>query len=193
MVRGPRAILIALAVATSLAGCSSSSFDPENLTDKLDFLNPKKKLAGDRKPVFPNGVPGVQQGVPPELMKGYQSPSEPQVAADGQGQGGPGGQGGAAGRGAKSAQAGQAAVQPGAGAEEGQEAPPPKPKRVAAKPKPKPQPSPQAEPAQEPAPQRTAVPQQGQLAPWPNAPPPPATNTAQPAWPASPAPGTFQR
>jgi len=185
MVRGPRAILIALAVAMPLAACSSSSFDPENLTDKLDFLNPKKKLAGDRKPVFPDGVPGVQQGVPPELMKGYQAPAEPQTADAGRGQGRPGGA-----QGAQPAQAGQAGAQP--GAEEGQ-APPPKPKRVAAKPKPKPQPRPQADPAQEP-PQRTAVPQQQpQLAPWPNSPPPPPTNTAQPAWPASPAPGTFQR
>jgi hypothetical protein len=180
MVRGPRAILIALAVAMPLAACSS--FDPENLTDKLDFLDTKKKLAGDRKPVFPNGVPGVQQGVPPELVKGYQAPPEPQTAAA-EGQGGQGGQGGAQ-------SSGQTAAQP--AAEDGQE-PPPKPKRVAAKPKP--QPRPQAEPAQEPQaqPQRTAVPQQQpQLAPWPNA-PPPATNTAQPAWPSAPAPGTFQR
>src|SRR5277367_2692177 len=65
--------LIAAAVLVSLsgalAGCSSSlsSFDP---TDLLDFLDTKKKLPGDRKPVFPDGVPGLEQGVPKELYKG---------------------------------------------------------------------------------------------------------------------------
>jgi hypothetical protein len=38
----------------------------------LDFLDTKKKLAGDRKPVFPEGVPGLEQGVPKELYKGSQ-------------------------------------------------------------------------------------------------------------------------
>ncbi len=30
----------------------------------LDFLDTKKKLPGERKPVFPDGVPGLEQGVP---------------------------------------------------------------------------------------------------------------------------------
>ena len=61
------AVLIALCGA--LAGCSSgfSSFDPSDL---LDFLDTKKKLPGERKPVFPDGVPGLEQGVPRELYKG---------------------------------------------------------------------------------------------------------------------------
>jgi hypothetical protein len=65
--------LIAAAVLVSLsgalAGCSSglSSWDP---TDLLDFLDTKKKLPGDRKPVFPDGVPGLEQGVPKDLYKG---------------------------------------------------------------------------------------------------------------------------
>src|ERR1700754_1671796 len=60
------AVLIALSGA--LAGCSSASgWDP---TDLLDFLDTKKKLPGDRKPVFPDGVPGLEQGVPKELYKG---------------------------------------------------------------------------------------------------------------------------
>jgi hypothetical protein len=61
------AVLIALSGA--LAGCSSglSSWDP---TDLLDFLDTKKKLPGERKPVFPEGVPGLEQGVPKELYKG---------------------------------------------------------------------------------------------------------------------------
>ncbi|MCC8958427.1 hypothetical protein H8B02_34905, partial [Bradyrhizobium sp. Pear77] len=68
--------LIAAAVLTALcsvlAGCGGggmSNFDPSDL---LDFLDTKKKLAGDRKPVFPEGVPGLEQGVPKELYKGSQ-------------------------------------------------------------------------------------------------------------------------
>jgi len=60
------AVLIALSGA--LAGCGSTgSFDPSDL---LDFLDTKKKLPGDRKPVFPEGVPGLEQGVPKDLYKG---------------------------------------------------------------------------------------------------------------------------
>jgi hypothetical protein len=61
------AVLIALSGA--LAGCAGSltNFDPSDL---LDFLDTKKKLPGDRKPVFPEGVPGLEQGVPKELYKG---------------------------------------------------------------------------------------------------------------------------
>jgi hypothetical protein len=61
------AVLIALSGA--LAGCSSSitNWDP---TDLLDFLDTKKKLPGERKPVFPDGVPGLEQGVPKNLYKG---------------------------------------------------------------------------------------------------------------------------
>ena len=61
------AVLVALSGA--LAGCSSSlgSWDPSDL---LDFLDTKKKLPGERKEVFPDGVPGLEQGVPKELYKG---------------------------------------------------------------------------------------------------------------------------
>ncbi len=64
--------LIAAAVLMSLSGvlggCGSlGNWDP---TDLLDFLDTKKKLPGDRKPVFPEGVPGLEQGVPKELYKG---------------------------------------------------------------------------------------------------------------------------
>jgi hypothetical protein len=38
----------------------------------LDFLDTKKKVPGDRKPVFPEGVPGLEQGVPKQLYKGSQ-------------------------------------------------------------------------------------------------------------------------
>src|ERR1035437_6295349 len=61
------AVLIALSGA--LAGCSSSlsNFDPSDL---LDFLDTKKKPPGERKPVSPDGWPGLEQGVPKELYKG---------------------------------------------------------------------------------------------------------------------------
>ena len=61
------AVLIAL--TTVLVGCSSggvSSWDP---SDMLDWLDTKKKLKGERKPVFPDGVPGLEQGVPKDLYK----------------------------------------------------------------------------------------------------------------------------
>jgi hypothetical protein len=60
-----------IAIVPALAGCGSlDNFD----MDSLDFfhLNDKKKLPGERKEVFPGGVPGVTQGIPPEYMKGNQ-------------------------------------------------------------------------------------------------------------------------
>jgi outer membrane biosynthesis protein TonB len=51
-------------LALTLGGCET--FD--SVTDMFDT---KKKLPGDRKPVFPEGVPGVSQGIPAELQKGY--------------------------------------------------------------------------------------------------------------------------
>jgi len=72
--RRPHQRLIAatllIAFAGALGGCSSGfggGFDP---TDMLDWLDTKKKLPGDRKAVFPEGVPGMDQGVPKELYKG---------------------------------------------------------------------------------------------------------------------------
>lgn len=81
MRRTPRLIAAAVLIAFTgvLGGCSS--FDP---SDMLDFLDTKKKLPGDRKPVFPEGVPGLEQGVPKELYKGAQQqpdPNAPAVAA----------------------------------------------------------------------------------------------------------------
>jgi len=67
----------ALSLALALAGCES--FDPTAIFD-TDIFNPKKKLPGERRPVFPDGTPGVPQGVPAELVKGYQAPAEPAAA-----------------------------------------------------------------------------------------------------------------
>src|ERR1700676_5038968 len=63
------AAFVLIALCGALAGCSGglSSFDPSDL---LDWLDTKKKLPGDRKPVFPDGVPGLEQGVPKQLYKG---------------------------------------------------------------------------------------------------------------------------
>jgi outer membrane biosynthesis protein TonB len=62
----------ALSLGLLLAGCES--FDPTAIFD-AEIFNTKKKLPGERKPVFPEGTPGVPQGVPQELVKGYQAPA----------------------------------------------------------------------------------------------------------------------
>jgi outer membrane biosynthesis protein TonB len=68
----PTAVMLALGL--SLAACSSNGeFDP---TDITNIFNTKKPLPGERRAVFPEGVPGVPQGVPPDLVKGYQPPLE---------------------------------------------------------------------------------------------------------------------
>jgi hypothetical protein len=71
----------ALALLFALGACTAGGqFDPTEVVS-TDIFNTKKKLAGDREPVFPQGVPGAESGVPPDLVKGYQPPPEP-VAAE---------------------------------------------------------------------------------------------------------------
>jgi hypothetical protein len=70
-----------LSLGLALGGCAD--FDLDKIGDKLDpfGLTKKKPLPGERKDVFPSGVPGVSQGVPPELTRGYQAPAaEPDPA-----------------------------------------------------------------------------------------------------------------
>jgi len=67
----------ALGLGLTLAGCDD--FDPTAIFDS-DIFNTKKPLPGQRHPVFPEGTPGVSQGVPPELVKGYQQPAEAAAA-----------------------------------------------------------------------------------------------------------------
>jgi len=70
MRRTPRLISAAVLIAlgSALSGCGSTSgWDP---TDMLDFLDTKKPLPGERKKVFPEGVPGLEQGVPKNLYRG---------------------------------------------------------------------------------------------------------------------------
>jgi hypothetical protein len=136
--------------------------------DTFEIFDSKKKLTGERKPVFPEGVPGVASGVPPELMKGYHEPEggglDPAKAAA------------------------EAAAEPAAKPKkpkpelkpELKPEPKPAPQRTASKPAPKPASDPYGaaptraaapEPAQQPAPQAAT-------APWPSAQP-------QSAWPAA--------
>ncbi|HWK97240.1 MAG TPA: hypothetical protein VNR39_17630 [Pseudolabrys sp.] len=73
MRRLPRIALLSLLVlaAPALSGCAN--FDPDNLD--IFGLNEKKKLPGERKDLFPEGVPGVSQGIPAEYRMGAQQPA----------------------------------------------------------------------------------------------------------------------
>jgi hypothetical protein len=178
-----RPVVIAVTVIglASLVAACSDDFD----MDKLDVfhLNEKKKLPGTREELFPGGVPGVSNGVPAELVKGYKpadeaaaSPDEPKPAA----------------------------------AEEPKAKPKPKPKVVRRAPshaptqvtvQPKKQQPAQQQQAQDPAWQNAPAPQPAAQSPWPasqpaqtgtNAPWPSAPQQPS-AWPTAPAPGTFQK
>ena len=151
MRRMQRIVLLAtfVAVVPVLSGCAN--FDPESL-DIFGFGD-KKKLPGDRKPVFPEGVPGVTQGVPTQYIKGNQPPADAVLGAD------------------------QVAPPAAAPAEEAKPEPAakPKPKRkVAAKPKPAAPAQPVSEEPQQANPQQGSAPASGSSAAWP-APPPAGT------------------
>lgn len=179
-------------IAPVITGCAD--FD----MDKLDVfhLNEKKKLPGKRIPLFPNGVPGVSQGIPPEYMKGYQPP--PDQTADGTL-----GQPGAAAPGTNvaTAQPGEqrtAAVTPVQSKSEPKAKPKPKAPvrhKVKHKPKPKPKaraPQPVSQPQQNapwPAPGQQPPQQQNNSAPWPA----PQSTPDNSAWPAPPPTGTFSK
>lgn len=173
-----RIVTLAALGAFGIALSACTDFDP----DKLDVfhLNEKKKLPGERKELFPGGVPGVTQGIPQEYMMGNQpqpetaqapTPEQPKPAAE-------------------------AATEKKTAAVEAEPEPKPKPK---AKRKPKPHPA--ANPAQQPQQasgqtQPPAWPQDQQAAPQQAQSPWPAqqgqASTAAP-WPSAPAPGTFSR
>ena len=172
------AVLAALLLAApALSGCEN--FDP----DKLDVfgLNEKKKLPGERKALFPEGVPGVAQGVPPEYLKGNQPAPDAAAAETTLPPGSKVNPGDTDASAVLKPEAKTAAVEP---------AETPKPKR---KPKatPKPataqqapaqvtiQPAAQGQPQQSPWPAQNQPPQQAQ-SPWPDA---NQTNNSSP-WPA---------
>lgn len=184
-----RIVLLAgmIALAPVLAGCED--FD----MDKLDIfhLNEKKKLPGERKELFPGGVPGVTQGIPPEYMKGNQPPPDTaqtplpgEAAATGTPP--PGGQAGAS-----TPQTKTAVAEPGTApapkiAAEPMTKPKPKPKRKTKVHKPAPAAA-QAQPSTQsqgngqqklepwPTQKQQPAPQQPGMAPWPTAP----SNSAQ--------------
>jgi hypothetical protein len=70
MVRFARAIVVAAAFALPLGGCVN--FDPQEWLAG-DWFGNKKPLPGERKELFPGGVPGVARGVPQDLVKGNQA------------------------------------------------------------------------------------------------------------------------
>jgi len=72
----------ALALVLVLAACTAGGqFDPTEVVSG-DIFNTKKKISGEREPVFPQGVPGAETGVPPDLVRGYQPPPEAPALAD---------------------------------------------------------------------------------------------------------------
>ncbi|MFZ2091497.1 MAG: hypothetical protein WAU99_07165 [Pseudolabrys sp.] len=147
----------------ALTACSSG-FDP----DKLDFLglNEKKKLPGERKEVFPGGVTGVSQGIPPEYVKGNQptadSAATPAAEPDKK----------------------TAAVEPEPKPKPKPKRPPKPPTQITVQPAQQQQPAPWPQQNQQPAPQ-----QQQSQAPWPAQ----GQSNATEPWPSSPQPGTFSR
>jgi hypothetical protein len=163
-----------LALAPVLVGCEN--FD----MDKLDVfgLTEKKKLPGDRKAVFPEGVPGVSQGIPPEYVKGNQPPPDTAQTVPGEPD--------------NKAAATEPTKKTAAIAPVEEPKPKPKPKR-----KPKPRVNISA-PVQPPAQSQSgaqalppAWPTQSQQQPPQQAGSGPSSNTAP--WPSAPAPGTFSR
>jgi hypothetical protein len=65
--------LAAIVVATfalPLGGCVN--FDPQDWLAG-DWFGNKKPLPGERRELFPGGVPGVARGVPADLIKGNQA------------------------------------------------------------------------------------------------------------------------
>jgi hypothetical protein len=146
-----RFVLTAVVVAAGpvLSACES--------LDTFEIFDSKKKLAGERKPVFPEGIPGVATGVPPELVRGYREPE-----------------------GGTSLDPAKAAAEAAAAEQAPKPKPKPAPQRTASKPKPQAPPDPYAA-----APTRTVAPAPPQpappagVAPWPAAQP-------QAAWPGTP-------
>jgi hypothetical protein len=71
-----------LALVLVLGACTAGGqFDPTEMVSG-DIFNSKKRISGDREPVFPQGVPGAETGVPPDLVRGYQPPPEAPALSD---------------------------------------------------------------------------------------------------------------
>ena len=196
MRRLPRILLLVALVAITpvLAGCES--FDGDAL-DPFGW-NAKKKLPGKRELLFPSGVPGVAQGIPPEYQAGYKPPGSDDLSLTGEGQ---------QAAGATAAQTAKSApVQP---VRQSKLTKPkkakPKPRVVKRKPKPK-----AAETASKPkgseapwpsTPQQSAAQPKGTQAPWPSTSaqktqsgwPAPKEDPKLAPWPSAPPSGTFSK
>jgi hypothetical protein len=83
MNRLARTLTVASTLSLVLLLSNCSSFDPTDIMDSM-FAAQKKPLPGDRKPLFPSGTPGVSQGLPAELVKGYQPPPPVDTTQDAQ-------------------------------------------------------------------------------------------------------------
>jgi len=79
MYRLARIVTVASTLSLVLLLSNCSSFDPTDIADLL--AGQKKPLPGERKALFPSGTPGVSQGLPPELVKGYQAPPPTEAPA----------------------------------------------------------------------------------------------------------------
>jgi hypothetical protein len=86
MTRLTRIVFAVSLLTLPLGGCGSigDALDPTEWMAG-DFFNTKKKLPGERKPVFPEGVPGVAQGIPSDLVKGSQPAPDTGYAGEPQG------------------------------------------------------------------------------------------------------------
>lgn len=73
-------LAVLAALSSALGGCSGGGLGNWDPTDMLDFLDTKKKLPGERKDVFPGGVPGLEQGVPKDMYKGAAEQPPPPTA-----------------------------------------------------------------------------------------------------------------
>jgi hypothetical protein len=67
--------LIVLSLGMALSAC-------ETLDKMNPFQEKEKPLPGDRKPLFPEGVPGVQFGAPPQQPTNSNIPITPSAAGD---------------------------------------------------------------------------------------------------------------
>jgi hypothetical protein len=184
-------VVVFASLGLAVAGCSSTTDMIDSLQSTVHDFNPfgtsKKPLPGQRKAVFPEGVPGVEQGIPPSLMQGQQQIPDPNAPA-------------------------VIAAPPEPPAAERPQRAKPRPTRTA-RPRPEPAPEP-AEEATQPAPRRPAQArrQAPATAPQPAAQPaetawpapaqqpaatqwpaPPASQPAATVWPDPPKAGTFTR
>jgi outer membrane biosynthesis protein TonB len=164
---------IVLAVFVVASGFALASCE---FLDNFELFDSKKKLPGDRKPVFPEGVPGIQQGIPSEYLHGAQAPPDQPAVPE------------------------EALEKP-----KPKPAPKPK-RTAQSQPKPKPQQAQQAQQAQPQSapPQQLAQPPVQQLRSWPGGQPASAQQQQSPAqqqqsetldqrWPSAPSSDRFAR